>query len=83
MLLKDHVQVSYALNVARDNPEMGGGLNSRFKTENRSLFLDAQNLNQLKAVVAVRMADYNRERRDSSIGYREPATFIATPRPWP
>lgn len=82
MLLKDEVQVSFALNGARDNPEMEG-FNSRFKNENRSLFLDAQTLDELKAVVAERMGYYNRERRHSSIGYRAPATFVATLRPWP
>ena len=82
LLLKDHVRVSYALNGARDNPEMEG-FNSRFKTENRSLFSDAQTLDQLRAVVAERMAYYNRERRHSSIGYQAPVSFIATLSPWP
>ena len=82
LLLKEHVRVSYALNGARDNPEMEG-FNSRFKTENRSLFLDARTLHELEAVVAERMAYYNRERRHSSIGYRAPASYIATLRPWP
>jgi transposase InsO family protein len=82
LLLKDQLQVSYALNGARDNPEMEG-FNSRIKSENRSLFLEAQTLNQLQAVVAGRMAYYNQERRHSSIGYRAPATFVATLRPWP
>jgi len=82
LLLKDHARVSYALNGARDNPEMEG-FNSRFKTENRSLFLDARTLDELKAVVAERMVYHNRERRHSSIGYRAPATFVATLRPWP
>jgi putative transposase len=82
LLLKDHVRVSYALNGARDNPEMEG-FNSRFKNENRSLFLDAQTLDQLRAVVTERMAYYNRERRHSSIAYRAPAIFVATLRPWP
>jgi transposase InsO family protein len=82
LLLKDHVRVSYALNGARDNPEMEG-FNSRFKTENRSLFFDAQTVDHLRAVVAERMAYYNRERRHSSIGYRAPASYIATLSPWP
>lgn len=82
LLLKDHARVSYALNGARDNPEMEG-FNSRFKTENRSLFLDAQTLDQLKAIAAERMGYYNRERRHSSIGYRAPARYLATLRPWP
>jgi hypothetical protein len=33
--------------------------------------------------VAERMAYHNQERRHSSIGYRAPATFVATLRPWP
>ena len=74
--------MAYALNGARDNPEMEG-FNSRFKTENRSLFLDARTLHELEAVVAERMAYYNRERRHSSIGYRAPASYLATLRPWP
>ena len=81
LLLNDHVRVSYALNAARDIPEMEG-FNNRFKTENRSLFLDAQTLDELEAVVAERMAYYNRERRHSSIGYRAPASYLATLRPW-
>ena len=74
--------MSYSLNGARGNPEMEG-FNSRFKTENRSLFLDAQTPDELEAFVAERMAYYNRDRRHSSIGYRAPASYIATLRPWP
>jgi len=81
-LLKDHVRVSYALKGARDNPEMES-FNSRFNNENRSLFLDAQTRDQLEAVVAERMDCHNRKRRRSSIGYRAPATYLATLRPWP
>ncbi|MGH2670587.1 MAG: DDE-type integrase/transposase/recombinase, partial [bacterium] len=54
LLLKDQVRVSYALRGARDNPEMEA-FNSRFKSENRSLFLDARTLASLRAVVAERM----------------------------
>ena len=82
LLLKDHAHVSYALNGARDNPEMEA-FNSRFKSENRSLFLDAQTLTQLVATVAKRMAYYNQDRRHSSIGYQAPARYIATLQPWP
>ena len=82
LLLEDHVRVSYALNGARDNPEMEA-FNSRFKTENRSLFLDAQTLTQLVAVVGRRMNYYNHDRRHSSIGYQPPARYIATLQPWP
>jgi transposase InsO family protein len=82
LLLKDHAHVSYALNGARDNPEMEA-FNSRFKSENRSLFLDAQTLTQLVAIVAKRMAYYNQDRRHSSIGYQAPARYIATLQSWP
>ena len=81
LLLQDKVRVSYALNGAKDNPEMEA-FNSRFKTENRSLLLDAQTLQELQALVAERMDYYNRQRRHSSIGYRAPMTYIASLQPW-
>jgi len=59
------------------------GFNSRFNNESRSLLLDARASDQLKAVVAQRMAYDNRVPRDPSIGYRVPASYIATLRPWP
>ena len=81
LLLQDKVRVSYALNGAKDNPEMEA-FNSRFKTENRSLLLDTQTLQELQALVAERMDYYNRQRRHSSIGYRAPMTYIASLQPW-
>jgi putative transposase len=77
LLLKDHVRVSYALNGARDNPEMEA-FNSRFKTENRSLLLDAQTLDELQALVSERIDYYNNDRRHSSISNQAPVVFIAT-----
>ncbi|MFV1860041.1 MAG: integrase core domain-containing protein [Anaerolineales bacterium] len=83
LLLEDHVRVSYALNGARDtilaqgNPEMESFI-SRFKTENRSLLLDAQRLGDLQSLVRERMAYHNGERRHSTIGYRAPAAYVAT-----
>ena len=82
LLLDDHARVSYALNGARDNTEMESFF-SRFKTENRSLLLDAQTLNELIALVAERMHYYNGERRHSTIGYRAPLAFIETLQLWP
>jgi len=81
LLLKDEVRVSYALNGARDNPEMES-FNSRFKTENRSLLLDAQTLEELQHVVRERMAYHNGERRHSTIGYQAPVEYIATQWQW-
>ena len=77
LLLEDHVRVSYALNGARDNPEMESFI-SRFKTENRSLLLDAQKLHELQSLVSERMGYHNGERRHSTIGYRAPAAYVAT-----
>lgn len=81
LLLKDQARISYALHGARDNPEMEG-VNSRFKSESRSLLLDAHTLDQLEAVVAGRMAYHNNLRRHSSLGNRAPANNVATLQPW-
>jgi putative transposase len=76
LLLKDQVQLSYTQRGAKDNPEMEAFF-SRFKNENRSLFLDAQGMRELSAVVEERMRYYNGERRHSSIGYMSPLAYIA------
>jgi transposase InsO family protein len=77
LLLKDQIRVSYALSGARDNPEMES-FNSRFKTENRSLLLDAQTLEELQLVVRERMAYHNGVRRHSTIGYKAPMMYVET-----
>jgi len=75
LLLEDHARLSYALNGAKDNTEMES-FNSHFKTENRSLFLEAQNLAELCNIVTERMHYYNAERRHSRLGYLAPLTYI-------
>jgi putative transposase len=75
LLLEDKVQISYALNGARDNPEVESFF-SRFKSEGRSLFLEAETVDQLRQVVGQRMVYYNGERRHSSIGYQVPLSYI-------
>jgi putative transposase len=75
ILVKDKARLSYALNGAKDNPEMES-FNGRFKTENRSLFLDAQNLDELCKTVAERMSYYNTERRHSSLDYVAPLAYL-------
>jgi len=74
-LLDAHARVFYSLRGPRDNPEMEAFF-SRFKTENRSLLLDAPTLAELQALVAARIQYYNRERRHSRIGYVAPETFV-------
>lgn len=76
LLLEDQVRLSYALNGARDNPEMEAFI-GRFKTENRSLLLDAQSVHELGHVVAERMHYYNAERRHSSLDYQAPLAHLS------
>lgn len=65
----------YALEGAKDNAAMES-LIGRFKEENRSLFLDAQSLAGLTAVVDERVQYYDTERRHSAIGYQSPVRHI-------
>ena len=74
LLCKDGVRVSYALNGARDNPEMESFF-GRFKTENRSLFQDAKILEGLRQIVEKSIRYYNRERRHSSLGNQAPLVY--------
>ena len=76
LLLREGVRLSYALNGCRDNPEMES-FHSRFKTENRSLLLDALTVADLERVVKKRIAYYNGRRRHSSLGNQAPLTFLA------
>jgi transposase InsO family protein len=79
LLLDDRVQLSYALNGARDNPEMEA-FNSRFKTENQSLFNEAQTFEELVVLLADRFDYYNHERRHSAIGYLAPLSYVKNSR---
>ena len=67
---------SATLRGARDNPEIES-FHGRFKGENHSLFLDAEDLSELQAVVARRIRYYNRERRHSSLGNHSPMAFLS------
>lgn len=75
LLLTDGVRLSYALQGAKDNPEMES-FHSHFKGEANSLLLDAQRFEELERIVACRMRYYDTDRRHSSIGYLSPAEFI-------
>lgn len=68
--------MSYTLRGALDNPEMES-FNSRFKTENRSLFEDAEDLEELVTVVGDRMAYFNAVRRHSTLGNQAPLIYLA------
>jgi putative transposase len=76
LLVRDHVRVSYALRGAKDNTAMES-FNSRFKNENRSLLLEAEDLKDLTRVVDDRICYYNRERRHSTLGNTSPRDYLA------
>jgi putative transposase len=80
LLLRDHVRLSYALDGCRDNPEMES-FNSRFKSENRSLLLDATSHADLVRVVGQRIRYYNRRRRHSALGNQAPLAWLARWKP--
>ncbi len=75
LLLKDKLRLSYALNGARDNPEMES-FNGHFKQEGNSLFLDARDMEELELVVSRQMRYYNTKRRHSSLDYVSPMTYV-------
>ena len=60
---------------ARGNTEMES-FNGHFKQEGNSLFLDAGDMEELKAVVSRQMKYYNTKRRHSSLGYVSPMAYI-------
>ncbi len=75
LLLRDRVRLSFALRGCRDNPEMES-FHSRFKSENRSLLLDAQLFADLDRVVAQRLTYYNGRRRHSSLQNQPPLRYL-------
>jgi len=75
LLLRDHLQISYALDGARDNTEMEAFI-SRFKNENRSLLLDAPTIEALEKVVNERMPYYNEVRRHSVLDNQPPRKWL-------
>jgi len=75
LLLRDQLQISYALNGAKDNTEMEAFI-SRFKNENRSLLLDAPTIEVLEQVVNERMQYYNDVRRHSALDNQPPRRWL-------
>ncbi len=76
LLVRDHVRLSYALHGCRDNPEMES-FHGRFKSENRSLFLDAPTLTDLRRLVAQRITYDTGRRRHSSLGNQAPLGYLS------
>ena len=82
IIIKDKARLSFAKAGARENPIMESFL-ARFKTENKSLFLDCQTLEELRRVVKERIIYYNNQRRHSSLGNISPRRFIKNYRKTP
>ncbi len=77
LLLRDQIQLSYALDGAKDNTEMEAFI-SRFKNENRSLLLDAPTIDALSTVVNERICYYNEVRRHSVLGNQPPLKWLVS-----
>jgi transposase InsO family protein len=77
-IYREYPRAFWSLVVVTFIDRLGGAR----ETENRFLLLEAHTLAGLRSVVAERMAYYNRVRRHSSIGYRAPASYVATLQPW-
>lgn len=75
IIIKDKARLSFAEAGARENPVMESFF-ARFKTENKSLFLDCQTLEELRRVVKERIIYYNNQRRHSALGQISPMEFI-------
>ena len=73
--MRDKVRLSYKLDGARDNTEMES-FSGHLKQEGNSLFLDADDIEELKTVVLRQMKYYNTKRHRSSLGYVSPMAYI-------
>jgi len=71
----DQVRVSYSENGAKGNVHMES-FNGRFKSENRLLFWEQDDLASLKKVVRQRIRNYNHVRRHSTLGNKAPIRYL-------
>ena len=69
------VRISYSERGAWDNPWIESFW-SRLKTENRDLFLEANDLADLRGLIGGRVRYYNGSRRHSSVGNRPPLAYL-------
>lgn len=75
LLTVHQARVSYAEHGARDNPWIESFW-GRFKTENQSLLLEAESLQEVTQIVNDRINYYNHDRRHSSLGQIPPWEFL-------
>lgn len=75
LLLMDAVRISYSENGAKDNPWIES-MWGRLKVENRSLFHEAESLEELTEIVEDRLVYYNERRRHSELQYQPPIEWL-------
>ncbi len=81
LLLKNKIRLSYTENGARDNPEMES-FNSHFtlcqygECPNKSLFLEADDLTELKEIIKERVVYWNEKRRHSILDTKRPMEYV-------
>ena len=76
LALRDKVALSF---TAKGTPGENAAKESfigHFKTENRSLFLEAKTREELEGLIEERVVYYNRKRRHQSLGYASPEEFL-------
>ena len=75
LAVRDKVRVSYSETGAKGNVHMEA-FNSRFKTENRLLFWEHEDLASLKKVVGQQIRYYNHVRRHSALQNKAPMRYL-------
>jgi putative transposase len=75
LAVRDKVRISYSENGAKGNVHMES-FNGRFKSENRVLFWEQDDLSSLKKVVEQRLRYYNHVRRHSALGNKSPIRYL-------
>ncbi len=75
VLINQSARISYSENGAKENPYIEA-FHSSLKRENKDLFLEAENIWELKRIVKERVEYYNQERRHSTLGQVAPLTYL-------
>ena len=75
VLIEEGAGISFAMNGAKDNPRIESFW-GRFKTENKTLIMLADSLEELICVTEAQMTYYNQGRRHSALGYQTPQQVV-------
>ena len=75
VLIRERARISFAMNGAKDNPWIESFW-GRFKTENHSLMMQTDALEELVCVTEAQMTYYNQDRRHSALNYQTPQEVV-------